>query len=132
MVDPEVFVQEVEMLQARGKLDNPERLVVSPLCHVIMPWHKRLDAAREQASGSHKIGTTRRGIGPTYEDKAARRGIRMYEFVQAQKLTERIRAGIMMANSMLEALGDEPYQGIEIEQMIERSQCIGKKGKAFS
>ena len=125
------FCQEVEMLQARGKLDNPERLVVSPLCHVIMPWHKRLDAAREQASGSHKIGTTRRGIGPTYEDKAARRGIRMYEFVQAQKLTERIRAGIMMANSMLEALGDEPYQGIEIEQMIERSHALAKKVKPF-
>ena len=131
VVDPEVFVQEVEMLQARGKLDNPRRLVVSPLCHVIMPWHKRLDAAREQASGSHKIGTTRRGIGPTYEDKAARRGIRMYEFIQEQKLTERIRKGVMMANSMLEALGDEPYQGAEIEQMIERSHALAKKVKPF-
>jgi len=131
VVDPEVFVQEVEMLQARGKLDNPKRLVVSPLCHVIMPWHKRLDAATEQASGSHKIGTTRRGIGPTYEDKAARRGIRMYEFINEQKLTERIRKGVMLANSMLEALGDEPYQGVEIEQMIQHSHALAKKVAPF-
>ncbi|MBL93463.1 MAG: adenylosuccinate synthase [Myxococcales bacterium] len=127
VVDPEVLVQEVEMLQARGKLDDMSRLVVSPMCHVIMPWHKRLDAAREQASGSHKIGTTRRGIGPTYEDKAARRGIRMYEFIQPQRLTERIRTGVMMANSMLEALGDEPYLGVEIEEMIQRCHKLGEE-----
>ena len=127
VVDPEVLVQEIEMLQARGKLNDPNRLVLSPMCHVIMPWHKRLDAAREQASGSQKIGTTRRGIGPAYEDKAARRGIRMYEFVQPERLTQRIRTGVMMADPMLEALGDEPYQGIEIEEMIQRCQKLGQQ-----
>ena len=81
VIDPEVLLQEIEMLQARGVLDGPGRLMISDSAHVILPFHKRVDKAREEARGEAKIGTTGRGIGPAYEDKAARRGLRVHDLV---------------------------------------------------
>ena len=74
VVDPQILVEEIDALQQRGLLADPEALTVSHRCQVVMPYHKLLDAARENAKGAGKIGTTLRGIGPCLEDKAARVG----------------------------------------------------------
>ena len=106
VVDPEVLLQELEMLAARGVLEegDQERVSVSAHAHVILPFHKRIDKAREAARGSGRIGTTKRGIGPTYEDKAARRGVRVHDLIDPRRCADRVRAGVYFANSLLEAL----------------------------
>jgi adenylosuccinate synthase len=135
VVDPEVLLQEMDMLEARGLLKplggDAQRLVIADQAHVILPFHKRIDKAREQARGSGRIGTTGRGIGPAYEDKAARRGIRLHDLVDAARVAEHVRHGCMFANSMLEALDAEPYRGVDIEEMIERMREHGRKLKPF-
>ena len=77
VVDPGVLVKEMAMLQAEGI--SCKNLKISCDAHVIMPWHKDLDGADEKSLGEHKIGTTKRGIGPCYQDKAARKGIRIQD-----------------------------------------------------
>src|SRR3990170_2683611 len=77
VIDPSVMVGEIDKLKAKGVFQDERQLVVSLDAHVIMPWHKAIDLARERALGDGKLGTTGRGIGPTYEDKVARRGIRI-------------------------------------------------------
>jgi adenylosuccinate synthase len=131
VVDPEVLLQELEMLAARGliDLDKPSRLILSDQAHVILPFHKRVDKAREAARGKGKIGTTGRGIGPAYEDKAARRGLRVHDLIHKDRVAEAVRNGVMYANSVLEALDAEVYQGAEIEQIIARLQEQGQKLK---
>jgi adenylosuccinate synthase len=85
VVDPAVLVQEMEELGNAGYPIVPNRLVISSNSHVIWPFHRTLDLAREAARGKNKIGTTGRGIGPTYEDKVARRGMHFSEFVDHEK-----------------------------------------------
>ncbi|MEI7590831.1 MAG: adenylosuccinate synthetase, partial [Deltaproteobacteria bacterium] len=75
--DPLVFIKEIESLIDRNLLHKNTKLFVSDIAHVIMPYHKAMDVAREQFAKSKKIGTTGRGIGPAYEDKVARVGIRI-------------------------------------------------------
>ncbi len=82
VVDPEQLIKEVGELEARG-LKIRERLMVSPACPVIMPYHVALDMARERARGNKAIGTTGRGIGPAYEDKVSRRGLRIQDLFTA-------------------------------------------------
>jgi adenylosuccinate synthase len=80
VLSPEALLAEVETLEARG-VPVRERLRISPACALILPYHIALDQAREQARGNKAIGTTGRGIGPAYEDKIARRGIRLGELL---------------------------------------------------
>jgi adenylosuccinate synthase len=127
VVDPEVLIQEMDMLEARGFLKDGTRVVISDQAHVILPFHKRIDKAREQSRGAGKIGTTGRGIGPTYEDKAARRGLRMHDLVDANRVAAHVREGCMYASSLLEALDSPVYSGADIEEMIERTRAHGKR-----
>jgi adenylosuccinate synthase len=90
VVDPEVLLGELDALSARGVLRDPSRVRVSGRAHVILPWHKAQDLAREEKAGERAIGTTGRGIGPTYEDKVARRGIRVADLLDADLVRERI------------------------------------------
>jgi adenylosuccinate synthase len=108
VVDPEVFVMEVDRLKAKGGLADDTQLVLSLDAHVIMPWHKAIDLAREQAMGAGKIGTTGRGIGPTYEDKVARRGLRVRDLLEPARLERRIRERIPAAREELRRLGATP------------------------
>ncbi len=82
--------QEIEELENRG-VDVRSRIRISPACAIIMPYHELLDRAREEARGDRAIGTTCRGIGPAYEDKVARRGLRTSDFLNKEVLTEKIR-----------------------------------------
>ena len=89
VLSPEALLEELDMLDQRG-VDARERLGVSESCPVILPYHIALDRARELARGSKAIGTTGRGIGPAYEDKVSRRGIRLGEMFVAEHLKERL------------------------------------------
>src|SRR6266850_4954637 len=77
VIDPEVLVREIDALRARGYLTDDRWLRISEQAHVIMPYHRAIDRARERLRGSGAIGTTGRGIGPAYEDKITRTGIRV-------------------------------------------------------
>jgi adenylosuccinate synthase len=90
VVDPGTLLGEIDALTERGVLRDPSRLRVSGRAHVILEWHRSLDAAREGAAGDAAIGTTRRGIGPAYEDKVARRGIRVADLLQPHSLREKL------------------------------------------
>jgi adenylosuccinate synthase len=92
VVDPEVLLEEIDDLSRRGVLGDPSRLRVSGRAHVILPWHTALDKAREEALRGKAIGTTGRGIGPAYEDKVARRGVRVADLLQADSLAEKLEA----------------------------------------
>ncbi|HET8724524.1 MAG TPA: adenylosuccinate synthase [Anaeromyxobacteraceae bacterium] len=105
VVDPSVFMMEIDRLKAKGYLKDDGQLVLSLDAHVIMPWHKAVDLARESAMGAGKIGTTGRGIGPTYEDKVARRGIRVRDLLDAGRLERRVRERIPAAQEELRRLG---------------------------
>ena len=90
VIDPADLVREVESLKARGFLKDDSQLLVSENAHVIFPWHKLLDAFREKVRDGGAIGTTGRGIGPAYEDKVARRGIRIRDLLKPERLQQRI------------------------------------------
>ncbi len=86
VVDPVVLLGELDKLKQRGILRDPARVRLSGRAHLILPWHTALDKAREEAARGRAIGTTGRGIGPTYEDKVARRGIRVADLLQPKDL----------------------------------------------
>jgi len=86
VVDPRVLLQELDQIQASGVLRDPSRVRVSGRAHVILDWHIALDKARDEARREGAIGTTGRGIGPAYEDKVARRGVRVADLLDAEAL----------------------------------------------
>jgi adenylosuccinate synthase len=107
VVDPEVLVRELDALEARGV--STERVHLSGNAHLIMPWHVALDQASERRLGRLQIGTTRRGIGPAYADKAARIGIRVQDVLDAKILREKIETALAEKNVWLERVyGLEP------------------------
>lgn len=110
VLDPEVFIMEVERLKGAGRLQDDATLLLSESLHIIMPYHKRLDIAREAQSGDKKIGTTGRGIGPCYEDKIGRRGIRLMDLLDPVIFSRRLRENLEEKNVLLERLG-EPALG---------------------
>ena len=93
VLDPEVFIREITKLKESGRIQDDACLLLSESLHIIMPYHKQIDIAREAKSGDKKIGTTGRGIGPAYEMKAARMGVRMADLLHPDVLAERIRPG---------------------------------------
>lgn len=113
VLDPEVFCAELDGLAARDIAVGPDRLVVSPKSHVIMPYHKLLDKYREEHRGGEKIGTTGRGIGPCYEDKAARIGIRAGDFLQPDLLKDKITQALIEKNALFEHLFAAPTLSVE-------------------
>lgn len=109
VLDPKVFLLEIENLKKKGYLKDDSQLVVDGNIHIIMPYHKAIDIAREQNSGARKIGTTGRGIGPTYEDKIGRRGIRLADMVKPQVFARKLKELLPEKNFLLEKyLGQPP------------------------
>lgn len=101
VVNPETLVSEIEMLRNAGLAADPERLKLSHAAHLITPAHRALDAAQEAARGRGKIGTTLRGIGPAYTDKAARTGLRVGEMLDEPSFIEALKAHIESVNKVL-------------------------------
>jgi adenylosuccinate synthase len=104
VVDPEVLIEEVQALKARGHLIDDEQLRISEQAHVIMPYHKLIDQARERLRGEGMIGTTGRGIGPAYEDKVARIGIRFVDLLEEETFKEKLRRNIEEKNIYIRAI----------------------------
>lgn len=108
VVDPEVLISEIKYLQSKGVDVNPKNLRLSEKAQVIMPYHKSLDHAREAKKGDNKIGTTGRGIGPCYEDKASRVGIRFVEMLKPKSFADTVRTVLDEKNYQL-----KHYFGVE-------------------
>ena len=104
VLDPAVFLSEADHLAARGIDVSPARLGISKKTHLIMPYHKSLDKAREAKRAGHKIGTTGRGIGPCYEDKAARVGLRAGDLADPGLVREKVRHALLEKNVLLRDL----------------------------
>ena len=100
VIDPESLVEEMQELKSRG-VELRGRLFISPKAHVTLPYHRLLDASREASRGGHKIGTTGRGIGPTYTDKAARSGVRMQDVLSPSQFRERLESNLPESNFLL-------------------------------
>ncbi len=105
VINPTSLVEEIEYLREKGVSITPQNLLISDRAHVVLPIHKEIDGAQEEALGDQKIGTTRQGIGPTYADKARRVGIRMVDLADPERLERVLKARIKTANEELVRLG---------------------------
>jgi len=108
VLDPEVFIKEITKLKESGRLKDDSCLLLSESLHIIMPYHKRIDIARESKSGDKKIGTTGRGIGPCYEDKIGRRGIRLMDLLDEAVFARKLKEFLVEKNFLLEKYLGEP------------------------
>ena len=118
VIDPKAFFEEVDQIQEKGISVTPERLKVSSRAHLIMPYHRALDHTSEERLGNEKIGTTLRGIGPAYEDKAGRRGIRVADALSSEVLRMRIERNLEEANRIIVLYGQQPLRADEIYEEI--------------
>ncbi|MDL2307771.1 adenylosuccinate synthase, partial [Desulfovibrio sp. OttesenSCG-928-C06] len=124
VLDPVVFCEEVETLLAQGVQIDPTRLFISKSTHLIMPYHKALDKARENKKGEDKIGTTGRGIGPCYEDKSARIGIRAADLADTALLRRKIEKALYEKNVLLRSY-NEPE--ITVDQVMDEISASAAK-----
>ncbi|VEN74543.1 adenylosuccinate synthetase [Candidatus Desulfarcum epimagneticum] len=126
VVDPEILIGEIDRLAEKGIDAGPDKLRISEKAHVIMPHHKEIDAARENAAAKDgKIGTTGRGIGPAYEDKAMRKGIRFTDFSDPDDFAEKAREVIGEKNFYLERYFSR--EKVDAEAVIARYLEYGKR-----
>ena len=129
VLDPKVFIEEIEGLKKKGYMTDDSQLVIDRNVHIIMPYHKKIDIARENKPGERRIGTTGRGIGPTYEDKVARRGIRLSDLVNQPVFTQKVKELLPEKNFILEnLLKDTPV--IE-EELFEEYNAYGETLKKY-
>lgn len=126
VLDPRVFIKEIENLKKRGYLKDDSQLVIDGNVHIIMPYHIATDIAREEKKGDKKIGTTGRGIGPAYEDKVARRGIRLYDLVRPETFARKLKEVLPEKNFYLEKfLGKSPLgEAAIIEEYTEYARTL--------
>ncbi|MBI3755626.1 MAG: adenylosuccinate synthase [Deltaproteobacteria bacterium] len=125
VIDPEVLLQEIDALQAKGQFQDRSNLLISEDAHLIMPYHKRLDAVRERFRGKNKIGTTGRGIGPAYEDKVARCGIRCGDLLREEVFREKLKTNLLEKNHLLKSMFHE--NGFEMHDVYNEYMSYGEK-----
>lgn len=124
VLSPEALIHEIEILEQAG-LSVRQRLQISQSCALILPLHVALDAARERHRGNNAIGTTGRGIGPAYEDKVARRGLRAGDFLDTRLFSERLRELWDFHNFALTQYYREP--GVDYQQMLDQLLALGEQ-----
>jgi adenylosuccinate synthase len=117
VINPITLIEEMELLRSSGVVISPERLMISDAAHLITPGHRLLDQAQDKARGKQQIGTTGRGIGPAYVDKAARTGLRVGEILDGTFFIERVRAHFNDVNLRLSGLYSQPK--IDVERYTE-------------
>ncbi len=125
VVDPVSLVKEIDDLCKLG-IRADENLLVSETAHIVLPYHRELDAQREALKGKNKIGTTKRGIGPAYGDKAARTGVRLIDLVNAPRFEALLLQKIKENNEILKALGAGP---LSFEPILEAYRAAGARLK---
>jgi adenylosuccinate synthase len=123
VIDPEGLIEEIEMLKERGHF-SPKDLLLSKDAHLIMPYHKTLDMAKERVLGKQKIGTTGRGIGPAYTDKVARSGIKCSDLLNPDDFREKLKANITEKNHYMESTFNE--KGFDLEEIYEKYMGFAK------
>lgn len=123
VVNPKSFIREIEQIESKGM--KTDHVFISRRAHVIMPYHIMLDTYREEETGGTQIGTTKKGIGPCYEDKIARVGIRMVDLLNPEVLREKIEKNLRMKNNMFEKYFGKPT--MDIDEIYNEFIEIGKK-----
>ncbi len=124
VVDPVAVAAEIEGLEKQGIAVTRENLRISDCAHLVLPYHRVIDEQRELKKGKNKIGTTKRGIGPAYGDKAARVGLRMSDLAQPELFAEKLATRIEENNLVLSAFGAEP---LKFEEVLDTYLAAGKK-----
>jgi adenylosuccinate synthase len=127
VVDPIALVAEIDGLRKLG-ITIGKNLLISDCAHLVLPYHRLLDEHRELGGGGAKIGTTKRGIGPAYGDKAARTGLRMSDLVQPIVFSKKLQAKVIENNRILQALGAKP---ISFREVNESYLAAGEKLRPF-
>jgi adenylosuccinate synthase len=126
VVDPVSLVEEIDELKRRGV--RVKNLCVSEAAHLVLPYHRELDSHRENLKGENKIGTTKRGIGPAYGDKAARTGLRMVDLINPDRFKALLRFKIKENNEILRALGVRPLSFAKVHAQY---RAAGDRLKPF-
>ena len=114
VIDPVAVAAEIAGLREQGITVSPRNLMISDCAHVVFPFHRLLDEQREAKKGRKKIGTTKRGIGPAYGDKAARVGMRMGDLARPERLAAGLTQRIKENNAILRAFGGKPLSGPKV------------------
>lgn len=127
VVDPKALVQELEYLHGHGV--STDNLRISDRAHVILPYHLRLDQVEEASKGSNKIGTTGKGIGPAYMDKAARIGIRMADLMDSAEFERKLRRNLEEKNRLLEKVYNA--EGFTMESILGEYLAIAEKIRSY-
>ena len=123
VVNPKSFIREIEQIESKGM--RTDHVFISRRAHVIMPYHILLDTYREEEKGGTEIGTTKKGIGPCYEDKIARVGIRMVDLLNPEVLREKIEKNLRVKNSLFEKYFEKPT--LDIDEIYNEFVEIGKR-----
>lgn len=125
VVDPAVLIEEMDYLAAKGIDVGSSRLLISERAHLIMPFHQAIDVARERKKGDQKIGTTGRGIGPAYEDKAARRGLRFVDLMETAVFRNKLAAIVAEKNFYLKHCLED--KELDLAPILERYLAFGER-----
>ena len=120
VIDPEALLSEIARVRAQGLVVTPETLRIAENAVLILPMHGAIDRAREAARGDRKIGTTGRGIGPAYEDKVARRAIRVCDLAEPETLSHKLDELLLPHNTLLRGLGAETFdKQVVLDRLLE-------------
>ena len=139
VIDPWALLDEIKEIKSKGIEVNQKNLIISEAANLILPFHKEMDEIREDSAGKAKIGTTRRGIGPAYEDKVGRRSIRVMDLVSEKNLDHRLETTLLHHNVIRKGLGKEIYKKDKLKkelliiapEILKYSQPVWKKIDEF-
>ncbi len=126
VIDPEILIQEITELKKRG---ITPKIIISDRAHVIMPYHKILDGAKETQLGEKKIGTTKRGIGPCYSDKIARDGVRMTDIANPKQLEKLLKSIIPIKQQLIESYALN--MKLDLKEIVSQYSTYGKHLKQY-
>ena len=116
VVDPWALLEEIKEIKSKGVEVNEKNLILSESANLILPFHKEMDEIREDAAGKSKIGTTRRGIGPAYEDKVGRRSIRVMDLISEKNLDQRLEKVLSHHNAIRKGLGKKVFEKEQLKK----------------
>ena len=116
VVDPWALLDEIKEIQSKNVHVNVENLIISESANLILPFHREMDEIREDAAGKGKIGTTRRGIGPAYEDKVGRRSIRVMDLRSEKNLDQRLESVLLHHNAIRKGLGKKIFEKDQLKK----------------